>query len=136
MIPKFAIFYNDGSIVEGGGQEDEEITLSFTVSKKWLEAPIDGVQAVVSERADTCRIVWRGTDYYVMLPNETNGDCTVYSPQDDNLSVYHRTILRGMMKFGMCLGDNKYRELMKRVKQYEGIPRDCDRKSKPDEGIE
>lgn len=134
-MKKFAIFYNDGSIIEGGGKDDEKITLSFTVSRKWLEAPIEGVQAVVAERADTCRIVWRGTDYYMMLPDETNGDCTVYSPQDDNLSVYLRTVLQGMVKFGMCLGDESYRELMKRVKEYKDIPRNCDRNKKPDADI-
>ena len=59
-IPRFAIFYANGDIVEGGGPDDETVEIKFEVSKKWLEAPNDEVQAVVVENPYSCRYVWRG----------------------------------------------------------------------------
>lgn len=33
---KFSIYYNDGSVVNGGGEDDEEVTLTFSKKVKPL----------------------------------------------------------------------------------------------------
>lgn len=126
MAPKFAIFYEDGSIIEGG---NDLIEITFKISKAWLEAPNDGVQAIVVEREDVCRGVWRDKDYYLMLSGGT-----IYAPED--LGPYLRKHLKGMVKFGLCLNDEEYKSVMQKVKKYTKISRVCDRKPKPDEGLE
>lgn len=125
MIEPFAILYGDGSIVEGGDETDQEVEVTFKVSKKWLEAPNDNVQAVIVRNPYSCRYVWRGQDHYFML----NGG-EIHSA--DDIGAYLRCHLKGMMKFGLCLNTEEYAELQKKVKAYKKIPRECEREKKPD----
>lgn len=126
MIPKFAIFYDDGAVVEGGGEDDEMVEVTFRVSKKWLEAPNDGIQAVVVENPYSCRYVWRGHDHYFMLPEEFEIHAA------DDIGPYHRKHLKGMMKYGLCVGTRQFEELHEKIKNYDKIPRECDREKRPD----
>lgn len=121
----FAIFYADGSVVEGGGPDDELVNITFKVSKKWLEAPNDGVQAVVVRNPYTCRYVWRGHDHYFQMDG---GE--IHSA--DDIGAYLRMHLKGMMKFGLCMNTEEFAEVAKAVKAYQGIPRECDREERPD----
>lgn len=124
MVEPFAIFYDDGSIVEGGGDDDEIIEVTLRVSKKWCAAPVDGIQAVVVRNPYSCRYVWRGLDHYFMLSGgEIHGA--------DSIGAYLRKHLKGVMKFGLCLNTEEYAEVAKRVKSYTKIPRECDREEKP-----
>ena len=120
----FAIFYDDGSVVEGGGPDDEVVELTFKVSKKWLEAPNDGIQAVVVRNPFTCRYVWEGEDHYFMLDG---GEIHCA----DDIGPYHRKHLKGMVKYGLCLNTEDYTEMVKKVKAYDKIPRECERAPKP-----
>ena len=116
---KFAIFYENGDIVEGGGEDDEVVEITFRVSRKWIEAPNDGIQAVVEENPFTCRYVWRDSDYYYTLPVGHDICCT------DDLGSYLRVHLKGMIKFGTCTTQDNLAEVFSKVKQYTRIPRKC-----------
>ena len=129
MIPKFAIFYEDGSIVEGGGDDDEEIELTFKVSKKWLEAPADGVQAIIEENPYTCRYVWRDDDYCYALPEGNTLCCT------SDLGSYLRVHLKGMIKFGTCTTAENLNEIFRNVYRYDRIPRTCKRIPNPTKDV-
>ena len=121
----FAIFYSDGSIVEGGGDDDEIVELTFKVSKKWLEAPNDGVQAVIVKNPYSCRYVWRGHDHYFQMDG---GEIHAA----DDIGPYLRMHLQGMMKFGLCMNTEDFAEVAKIIKAYDKIPRDCKREERPD----
>lgn len=121
----FAIFYADGTVVEGGGPDDEVVEVTFKVSKQWLEAPNDGIQAVIVRNPFTCRYVWKGQDHYFMLDG---GEIHMA----DDIGPYHRMHLKGMMKYGLCLNTEQYRMVAEKVKAYDKIPRECKREEKPD----
>lgn len=129
MIPRFAIFYENGSVVEGGGEDDEVVELTFKVSKKWLEAPNDGIEAVVEENPFTCRYVWRDDDYFYSLP-EGHDLCST-----SDLGSYLRIHLKGMIKFGTCTTASNIAEIFKRVKHYDRIPRKCQKITNPTNDI-
>jgi hypothetical protein len=130
-LNKFAIFYTDGTVIEGGGEDDETITLEFTVSKKWLNAPDHGIQAVVVEQPFTCRSVYGASPYYIQLPIEYNGGGEIYPPENGDLGPYFHNYLQGMVKFGQMVSNEKWQEIHDKVKKYKGIPRDCDRQGWP-----
>ena len=121
----FAIVYSDGSIVEGGGDDDEIVELTFKVSRKWLEAPNDGVQAVIVKNPYSCRYVWRGHDHYFQMDG---GEIHAA----DDIGPYHRMHLQGMMKFGLCMNTEDFAEVAKIIKAYDKIPRECEREERPD----
>lgn len=120
----FAIFYEDGTVVEGGGPDDEVVEITFKVSKQWIEAPCDGVQAVVVRNPFTCRYVWTGQDHYFQLDG---GEIHMA----DDIGPYHRKHLQGMMKYGLCLNTEDFAQVAKTVKAYDRIPRECSREPKP-----
>lgn len=120
----FAIFYDDGSVVEGGGEDDEIVEVTFRVSKAWLDAPNDGIQAVIVRNPFTCRYVWSGQDHYFMLDG---GEIHCA----DDIGAYHRKHLKGMMKYGLCLNTEDYVALINEIKKYDKIPRNCEREEKP-----
>ena len=115
--PDIAIFYADGSVVECSNDEQVEVTLTFKVSKQYLEAPSQGVQAIV-ERVDNgdFRHVSRGKDYYHVFPNGVVNAC-------DDLTPFLEYHLPGVFKYGLCLEDDYWNKVMQKVKKYTGIPR-------------
>ncbi len=127
MIPKFAIFYANGDIVEGGGEDDELVDIHFKVSKKWLDAPNDEVQAVVVENPYSCRYVWRGQDYFFVLPVEHEVHAA------DDIQPFLRKYMQGIVKSGVCLGTKQWEEFWVNVKNYTGIPTTCERTLRPDD---
>jgi len=126
VIPKFAIFYANGDIVEGGGEEDELVEITFKISKKWLDAPNDEVQAVVVENPYSCRYVWRGQDYFFVLPVEHEVHAA------DDIQPFLRKYMKGIVKSGVCLGSKAWAEFWVNVRNYKGIPRTCERIPRPD----
>ena len=72
MIPRFSIYYNNGDVVQGGGEDDEEVTLTF--SRKWLEAPSDGVSHIVVECPTLGRAIRMAYEYYFQLPLNSHGE--------------------------------------------------------------
>jgi len=110
---KFIIVYEDGNTVAGGGDDDEEVTLTFTMSKKWLEAPVDGVQVVKYQSDEGKWKYWHGVDHYMMLP----GGFEIYAHND--LGPYIRKHLEGMVKYGLCISREDYEAYVKKVKDYQ-----------------
>ena len=124
-MKEFAIFYDDGSIIEGGGDDDEVIELTFKVSKKWLNAPADGVQAVIVKDDYVCRHVLYGKDHYFMIDG---GEIC----NENDIGPYHRKHLKGMFKYGLNLNTEQHLEIIKQIKAYDKIPRECnERKERP-----
>ena len=107
---KFKIFYNDGSTIEGGGDDDEEVTLTF--SKKWLEAPSDGISHIVQEDSVTNRQTLFGNEYYYQLPYNTHGSGEL------GASMKAGPFLRqlGIVKFGGWTASENYYEIAKKAK--------------------
>lgn len=112
MIPSFAIFYEDGSIVEGGGDCDELVTITLTASKKWLEAPSDGVQGGVYVDQDGKVSHFAGTDFFFPLV----GGIEYYGTND--LGAFLRNRLGGLIKFGYCIPTEEYNRHKQRMKDY------------------
>jgi hypothetical protein len=126
------IFYSDGSLIECGFEDDEEIEVvfKFKVSKKYFNAPIDGLQAIVQQDNIRCRHTLRGQDHYFVLPSGM-----VHS--SDNLAPFLNEHLKGIVKFGVCLDDDEYREVLQKVKAYNRISRNCIRtETEQDVGID
>ena len=121
-VPKYAIFYGDGSIVEGGDEDDAWVDLNLRIPRKFLEAPSDNVQAVIVENPYTSRYVWRFSDFYYWVPN---GEvCST-----DSIGEYIRGYVPSI-KFGLCLTQEEHDELARRIRDYTRIPRDGERKPK------
>ena len=124
---RWAIFYADGSVVEGGGEDDEIVEVTFRVNKKWLEAPNDGIQAVIQENPYSCRYVWRGQDHYFQM---SGGEVHMA----DDIGPYLREHLKGMMKFGLCINREEHEAIQAKVNAYTKIPRDgCERQKRPEQ---
>jgi hypothetical protein len=98
MIPRFSIYYTNGDVVHGGGEDDEEVTLTF--SKKWLSAPNDGVCHIVVECPDLGRGVRRDQEYYYQLPLNHHGEGDIGCSM--KIGPYLRQLcnLGGIVKFG------------------------------------
>lgn len=97
-LPKFAIFYNNDEVVYGGGEDDEIVWLGF--SRKWLEAPSDGVVGVLTENYDLGREELFPYDYYYQLPVGGHGKGCVGSSM--KIGAYLRQLcdIGGIVKFG------------------------------------
>jgi len=105
---KFAIFYEDGSVIEGGGGDLVEIVLK--APRAWLNAPSDGVQAVVFEKDDGSIGHANSTDYYFPMHPELN-HCS-------DLSPFLHVDLKGFMKFGASIPRDEYERIQKIAKDY------------------
>ena len=119
QMRKFAIYYNDGSVVEGGGDDDEEVTLTF--SKKWLEAPSDGVAVVVSETSQTGRTTLAASEFYYQLPENTHGKGCHGSSM--KVGPYLRQL--GICKFGGWTDDKNHND----IKNLASKSKHCQRQS-------
>lgn len=127
-IPRYAIFYGDGSVVEGGGEDDEWVEVRLRIPKTWRDAPPDNVQAVICENPYSSRYVWRGTDFYYWVP-DGEASCA------DSIGEFMRGYLP-LIKFGLCLPEADYSDLVAKLKQYTGIPIDGPRQEKPDANLD
>jgi len=91
---KIKLFYNDGTSVECGGDDDEEVTLTF--SKKFIEAPSDGIACVHCDDAMTGRSPVYANEFYYQMPINGHGKgCTGGSMK---IGAFLRQL--GIVKFG------------------------------------
>ena len=120
---KFAIYYNNGDVVEGGGDDDEEITLTF--SKKWLEAPSDGVAVVVSETTTTGRTTLHANEFYYQLP--INGHGLGSNGASMKVGPYLRQL--GIVKFGGWTDDANHDSIKAKAKHNEHVQRQSAKRS-------
>lgn len=119
---KFAIFYNNGEVVYGGGTEDEEV--SITISKKWLEAPNDGVSHIISEVPDMGRLTLKDYEYYYQMPYSCHGEGDIGGSM--KIGVYLRQI--GLVKFGGWTSNKNFRAIAGRANLSKWIPQVSARK--------
>jgi len=94
MIPKFSIYYADGTRYDGGGEDDEIVTLQF--SKRWLEAPADGVLCMTVHDPKLNRTMLVDHDFYYGFPLNHHGKGTQGCA--NSLGPYLRSL--GIVKFG------------------------------------
>ena len=120
--PRFAIYYADGSVREGGGVDDEYVELTIRVSRDWLEAPADRVLGVVVEKPH--RQVLRatrkseelfGTEWYFPLENGEYGFA-------DDLGAWLRK-LGAVVKRGEYVSSERMAKFWRWAKNYARIPR-------------
>ena len=112
---KFSIYYNNGDVVHGGGEDDEEVTLTF--SRKWLEAPSDGVAVVVSEAESTGRSQQNAYEYYYQLP--INGHGNGVTGGSMKVGAFLRQV--GIVKFGGWTEDVNHNALMIKASHDEWV---------------
>lgn len=105
MIPRFVMFYPDVDVVDDG--EDVEVT--FTVPRAWLNAPKDGLQSIVCHRHDGKLKVIDSHDHYSVMPNgEPMGT-------GDLSAVFRAT---GLVKSGLWIPDVEFDAVRERVRGY------------------
>ena len=121
MIPRFSIYYNNGEAVHGGGEDDEEITITF--SRKWLEAPNDGVSHIVVECPDLGRSIRRDSEYYYQLPLNQHGQGDIGCSMKIGPYLRQACDLGGMVKFGGWTSSKQYREMSRRANADTHVPR-------------
>lgn len=137
---KYAILYLDPSkpegedlwFYEGGGPEDEWVELTVRMPRSWLEAPADGVQAVIEENPFSNRYVWRNCDYYPRVPN---GEVCSTDDLGPHLRAYAPWI-----KHGLCGTEEQYVRAIDLAREYTAIPKHPDegappRRPRPDEDL-
>lgn len=115
---KFTIYYNNGDIVEGGGDDDDIVTLTF--SKKWLEAPSDGIAVVVSETSTTGRTTLHANEFYYQLPFNRDGKGS--NGASMKIGAFLRQL--GLVKFGGWTDDANHQELKKQASKNTYVPRE------------
>lgn len=110
----FAIFYNNGDVVYGGGEDDEVITLTF--SRKWLEAPSDGVSHIISDNGDTGRLTLCDNEYYYQMPYNYHGKGDIGQSNKVGPFLRQLTDLGGIVKFGGWTHNTTFKETAKRAR--------------------
>jgi hypothetical protein len=98
LIPRFSIYYTNGEVVHGGGEDDEEITLTF--SRKWLEAPSDGIATVIIEDKVIGRQQLQQYEYYYHFPVDSHGKGCVGASHKVGMYLRQMTDIGGLVKFG------------------------------------
>lgn len=133
---KFAIYYNNGDVVYGGGDDDEEITLTF--SKKWLEAPSDGVACVTAENAKTGKVKLFEHDYYYQLPINHHGNGDIGCSMKIGAYIRQLSNQGGIVKIGGWTDISNHNDQMKKatldpyIKQGSGTTSESDEDGRED----
>lgn len=108
-LPKWTIVYTNGHVVNGGGDDDEIVTLH--VSKKWLEAPSDGVAVVVVEDSMIGRQQLQLYEYYYHFPVNSHGIGGIGGSAKIGPYLHQMTDLGGLVKFGGWTDTQNYYDL-------------------------
>lgn len=105
MAPRFVMIYPDQNIVDDG----EDVELRWMVPRVWLDAPADGMQAVIKHRPDGKIQVVESLDIYSVMQNG--------EPMGTNdLSPMLRSI--GLIKNGLWIPDVEFENVRSRIRQY------------------
>ena len=121
MIPRFSIYYNNGDVAHGGGEDDEEVTITF--SRKWLEAPSDGVSHIVVECPDLGRSIRKQYEYYFQLPINGHGEGDIGGSM--KIGPYLRQLfnLGGIVKFGGWTSSRHFQDIARKANADTYVPR-------------
>ncbi|MHA1962277.1 MAG: hypothetical protein ACW99U_18895 [Candidatus Thorarchaeota archaeon] len=110
---EFEIHYHDETVVRGGGPDDEYVTLR--VPKSWIEAPSDGIQAIVAEDKEKGVVFLRDRDFYMIGPEDSHFKGAIMQTKD--LGPYLRSI--GLVKYGLWTNSRCYQELKNKIGESE-----------------
>ena len=106
---RFEIYYHNGTIIRGGGNDDEYV--SIRVPKSWIEAPPDGVQAIVVEDEERGCALLRERDFYMIGSKDSPFNGAIMQTKD--LGPYLREM--GLVKYGLWMDSRKFQELKNRL---------------------
>ena len=112
MTQRFAIFYADGSIYEGGGPNDELVDVTIKVSRDWLNAPHERVLFVAKDESHSGGCVLQGADYYFPI---TDGEGYGFA---DHLGAWLRGNLSGVVKLGEYVSGKRFVDVLQEVKAW------------------
>lgn len=118
---KFSIYYNDGTIVHGGGEEDELVPVYF--SRKWLEAPSDGVCHINIEHSQIGRATLKQQEYYFMLPDNSHGNGYIGGSMKIGPYLRQAHNLGSLVKFGGWTDERNYRKIAAQAQRDDYIAR-------------
>lgn len=132
-MQSWAIFYADGSALEGQTLSD------------WIDAPVDGVLAVVQASEYTSRVVWRGKDFYYAEPDQGDVCATddlssflvrraphvLQADSPTHMGVLIRD-LAPEVKHGAMVSDRLWVRCIQAIKEYKTIPRSGPKKPHPE----
>ena len=120
MIPRFSIYYTNGEVVHGGGDDDEEVTLTF--SRKWLEAPSDGVCHIAVECPDLGRSIRRDYEYYYQLPLDNHGEGDIGGSMKIGPYLRQLSDVGGIVKFGGWTSSKQYKKIARMAGADTHVP--------------
>lgn len=96
-MKKFIIYYNDGTTVEGGDEDDELVPIYF--SRKWLEAPSDGVTMI--DREDPRGVIsLKEWEFYFQLPDNFHGNGMIGGSNKIGPFLRQAAMPYSLVKFG------------------------------------
>ena len=104
MQPRFAMFYEDETIVDDG----ETVEVTFRVPRAWIRAPKHGLQGVLWQNHDGKLVPYEGNDYYAVL---TNGQ-PFATP-----NVAPSFCREGLVKYGVQLEDERFDNVRERMRR-------------------
>ena len=109
------IYYNDGSEVLIGGDDDELVPVYF--SKKWLEAPADGVCQVdkVDERGVISLKEW---EFYFQMPDNFHGKGNIGGSNKIGPFLRQSCMPYSLVKFGGWTSFENYQNVRKKSREY------------------
>jgi len=121
MIPKFSIYYTNGEVVHGGGEDDEEVTLTF--SRQWLEAPNDGVCHIVVECPDLGRSIRKSYEYYYQLPLNFHGQGDIGGSMKIGPYLRQACDIGGLVKFGGWTSSKTFQDVARKANADTYVPK-------------
>jgi hypothetical protein len=112
-MKKFEIYYHDGTVVTGGGKDDEFVTIK--VPRSWVEAPSDGVQCIVVEDEERGAAFLRERDYYMIGDENSHFKGSIMQTKD--LGPYLRSM--GLVKYGLWTDSREFQNIKNRAGNSE-----------------
>lgn len=133
-MKKFSIFYNDGTVIHGGGEDDELVPVYF--SRKWLEAPADGVCVVNVENSNTGTTAFQESEFYFQMPHNFHGQGDIFASNKIGVFLRQACDVGSLVKFGGWTAFSNYREMAKKARLDNWTPRVCGKCKEPEESAD
>lgn len=114
-IRKFSIFYNDDTVVHGGGVDDELVPVYFP--RSWLEAPSDGVCQINVEN-EKGTVINNQRDNYFLFPQDSHGEGSIFG--DNDIGAYLRQL--GIVKFGGWTSRANFQRIKQKARKDNWTP--------------
>ena len=131
---RFSIFYNDGTVVHGGGEDDELVPVYF--SRKWLEAPSDGVCAVKTDSAHVGGTVFSQSEFYFQLPFNFHGKGDIFSSNKIGAYLRQACDFGSLVKFGGWTTYEGYNEAQIKARKDEWTRPQTGKVKEPEEDMD